>query len=112
MARLADIRRFALALPGASETSYGGARFGVGRKAFVHYWAKEDDYLFKLPRARQDILFEVRPEIFRPYRSGAMVWSWVAVPKLARAEAQLLVTQAWTTVAPRGLSRPYLDGAR
>lgn len=108
MAMLADIRCAALALPGASETAYGGARFGVGKKAFVHYWAKEDGYVFKLPRARMDMLFEVQPDVFRPYRSGAMLWSWVEVGKLTRGEAAALVTEAWTTIVPRSVSAPYL----
>lgn len=108
MATLADIRRAALALPGASETAYGGARFGVGTKAFVHYYAKEDGYIFKLTHAHMEMLFEVRPDVFRPYRSGLMLWSWVEVPKLTRAEAKALVTEAWTTVVPKTVSAPYL----
>ncbi len=112
MATLADIRRFALALPGAVEIAYGGARFAVGKKAFVHYWAQEDGFIFKLPHAHQELLFEVRPETFRPYQSGAMRWSWVDVAQLDRGEAKSLVTEAWSTLVPKKLSAALLAGAK
>jgi hypothetical protein len=108
MATLADIRRVALSLPGASEGDYGGPRFQVGKKAFAHYWVRDDAWIFKLPHARQELLFEVRPETFRPFRAGAMVWSYVDVPALSKAEARLLATEAWSTIVPKKVSAPIL----
>lgn len=106
MATAADIRRAALTLPQAREIpTHHGAWFNVGKKTFVLYWAKEKRWIFKLPKPRQEFLFEVRPDTFTPYRAGAMLWSYVDIAKLDRAEAKQLVTEAWSTVVPKKLSR-------
>lgn len=109
MATLADIRRTALALPGAVELdSHGGAWFNVGKKTFVLYWAKDERWIFKLPKPRQELLFEARPDVFQPFRAGAMVWSYVAIEELTRAEVTSLVTDAWTTIVPKKVARAHL----
>jgi hypothetical protein len=106
MATLADIRKAALKLPGAHEVSwYGAPGFNVGKKTFVCHWGRERRWIFKLPKPRQEFLFEVRPEVFQPYRAGAMFWSYVDIAALARKEAAALVQEAWTTVAPKALQR-------
>lgn len=112
MATLAQIREAALSLPGASEGDYGGPRFQVGKRAFIHYWARDDAWIFKLPHARQELLFEVRPEMFRPFRAGAMLWSYVDVAALARPEARRLTTEAWSTIVPKKVSAPVLAALR
>lgn len=104
MATPADFRRAALALPEAHEVQdRHGLWFNVGKKTFVVCWG--DRWVFKLPKARQEFLFEVRPETFTPFRAGAMLWSYVDIAKLDRAEAKQLVTEAWTTIVPKKLSR-------
>jgi len=108
---MSDIRKVALALPGARESPYAGVNFKVGKKSFVTWWAKTDQWIFKLPHAHQDILFEVRPEIFQPYRCGAMLWSFVDVPALAPKDARALVVEAWTTIVPKRVSKAYFEGA-
>lgn len=106
MATKADIRRAALALPETSEVlTASGAWFNVGRKTFVLFWTPEQRWIFKLPKPRQEFLFEVRPEVFTPYRAGALLWAYVDIAVLSRTEAKQLVTEAWTTVAPKRLSR-------
>ena len=73
MATEADIRRAALALPGAVELqSHGGSWLNFGKKTFVHTWAKDGRWIFKLPKPRQELLFEARPDVFQPYRAGGM----------------------------------------
>jgi len=101
--KAAFIRRVALSLPGASETWYKGPRFGVGRKAFVHGWDGEALWLFKLPHHQEMMLFETRPDIFTPMRSGLMLWCYADVRKLGSAELRDLVIAAWRTVAPKKL---------
>jgi hypothetical protein len=109
MATLADIRRAALALPGAVELdSHGGSWFNVGKKTFVLYWAKDGRWIFKLPKPRQELLFEARPDVFQPFRAGAMVWSYVAIEELTRAEIASLVTDAWTTIVPKKAAKAHL----
>lgn len=112
MATLADIRKAALALPGAREVEwYGQPGFNVGKKTFVCAWGKEQRWIFKLPKPQQEMLFEVRPEVFAPFRSGAMLWSYVEIAALTRAEAATYVTAAWTEVVPKKVSRAHLgDG--
>lgn len=114
MAALVDIRKVALSLPGAVEVSwYGAPGFNVGKKTFVCAWAgAEKRWIFKLPQPRQDFLFEVRPEVFAPYRAGAMRWSYVEIGALTKAETKQLVTEAWTTIVPKKISKPFLDAAR
>lgn len=97
----AFIRRIALSLPGASETFYKGPRFGVGKKAFVHGWAGETLWLFKLPHHQEMMLFDTRPETFTPMRSGPMLWCYVRVTNLDAQELRDLVVAAWRTVAPK-----------
>ena len=111
MTTLEDIRRIALALPGAIEVDYRGNWFQVGKKAFVLYSATDDCWIFKLPHARQELLFEARPEVFRPYRAGALRWSYVDVDALTLAEAEDYVTDAWTTIVPKKVSGAYLARA-
>ncbi len=109
MATLADIRRAALALPGAVEIeSHGGSWFNVGKKTFVLYWGPHQRWIFKLPKPRQELLFEARPEVFQPYRAGAMVWSYVAIEELTREEVASFVTDAWTTIVSKKIARAHM----
>ena len=111
MATLPDIRHAALALPGAVELeSHGGSWFNVGKKTFVLYGAKDSRWIFKLPKPRQELLFEARPDVFQPYRAGGMVWIYVAIEELTKAEVESLVTDAWTTIVPKKVWGPYLAG--
>ena len=103
----AFIRRIALSLPGASETYYKGPRFGVGKKAFVHGWTGETLWLFKLPHHQEMMLFDTRPEIFTPMRSGLMLWCYADVRKLDAAELRDLIVAAWRTVAPKKIQAQY-----
>jgi len=111
MATLADVRKIALALPGAVELNdHDGNWFNVGTKTFVVYGFPSKRWLFKLPKPRQELLFEARPEIFEPYRAGAMLWSYVDIAQLTRAEVVDFVTDAWTTIVPRKVAHAYLAG--
>ena len=111
MATLADVRKVALALPGAVELeSHGGSWFNVGKKTFVLYGFPTRRWIFKLPKPRQELLFEARPDVFQPYRAGAIVWSYVDITQLSRAEVADFVIDAWATIVPRKVSQAYLSG--
>ena len=102
-----DIRRAALPLPGARELDWlGQPAFQVGSKGFVHVW--KGGIFMKLESNHQELLFEARPEIFRPMIAGAMRWSWVEIDALDADELAELVLEAWTQVVPKKVSRPYL----
>ena len=110
MATLVDIRRIALALPGAVELQdHGGNWFNVGKKTFVLYGFPSARWLFKLPKPRQELLFEARPDVFQPYRAGAMLWSYVDVDALEVDEVNSLVTDAWTTIVPKKVAKEHLS---
>ncbi len=109
MATLADIRRAALALPGAHEVAwYGAPGFNVGKKTFVCAWGRDQSWIFKLSKPHQELLFEVRPDVFKPFRTGTMLWSHVEIAKITRTEAKALVEEAWTQIVPKKVARAYL----
>ncbi|HEY2070627.1 MAG TPA: hypothetical protein VGG48_13810 [Rhizomicrobium sp.] len=109
MARFAQLRKFGLALPGATEALYRGEPWlVVGKKTFALRYEKTKA-IMKLDRHHQDMLFEVRPEIFTPCRVGVGgVWSYVEITKLKPAELEALVIEAWAQVVPKKISRELL----
>jgi hypothetical protein len=109
MARLSDIRKAALALPGVNETHWKGPIFRYGKKGFIYNFADEGRWLFKLPHTHQELLWEVRPEVYSRFTAGAMIWTWVKIEELPVKELRPLVIEAWEMVAPKKVSRPYLE---
>lgn len=113
MATIEDVRRIALALPGAQELQdHGGNWFNVGKKTFVLFGFPSARWIFKLPKPRQELLFEARPDVFQPFRMGAMLWSYVDVDALEADEIKSLVTDCWSEVAPRKVVKAYLTPDR
>ena len=110
MATIEDVRRIALALPGAVELQdHGGNWFNVGKKTFVLFGFPSARWIFKLPKPRQELLIEARPDVFHPFRMGAMLWSYVDVDALEVDEIKSLVTDAWTTIVSKKVAREYLE---
>ncbi|WP_293903932.1 MmcQ/YjbR family DNA-binding protein [Phenylobacterium sp.] len=102
-----DLRRLAVALPGAEELTYRGEPwFNVGRKTFA--LGQRDRTILKLERGHQDFLFEVRPDTFQKFTFGPNVWSYVVLEDLDEAELADLVREAWAMVVPKRISRPVL----
>jgi hypothetical protein len=111
MASLDDLRRAAVALPGVvGGDVLGEVAFKVGRKGFVHVW--RGGVCMKLDKYRQELLFEARPDVFKPMIAGAMRWSWVDIAALDAAEIGELVFEAWMQVAPKQLSRTFAADPR
>ena len=103
--KYAAIKRMALALPGVKEQGHRhGPWFVVGKKAFALYWDKEELWILKLLKHQVMMLIDVRPEVFKPMKSGSMLWIYVDVEKLDRAELRDYLTAAWRTVAPRNVA--------
>ncbi len=110
MATLDDLARLALALPAAQvEDHFGGPSYNVGGRAFALHWRPDDRTIFRLPPHRQELLFEIRPEVFAPVKVGRGVWSYVALDALDLAELEDLIIEAWRGVVPKRLSRA-MDG--
>ena len=109
MASLDELRRAALALPGAEEVGYRGeAWFNVGRKTFA--LTSGERAILKLERGHQELLFEIRPETFRPVPVATVRWSSVAVADLDAEELRALLIEAWSQIVPKKVSRPFLAG--
>ena len=104
------LRKQALQLPRVEEGVHrGGPAFRVGGKAFALWWAEGQRTIMKLPPSHQHFLFEVNPEAFQPCKVGVGTWSFVELGLLKNAEVDKLVTEAWSTVVPKKLSKPILE---
>ena len=108
MATWDDFVAAGLALPGVREASHMGEPcLKIGKKGLAHLWGRR--VLMKLDRGRQELLFEARPQIFSPFQSGAMRWSWIEIDALEREEVAGLVWEAWVGLVPRKTSRRYAE---
>jgi hypothetical protein len=104
--KYATIKSIALGFPGAQEIVFHGwPWFNVGKKTFALYSEKDKSWIFKLPHHQQMMLFDARPETFRPMTAGRMIWSFIRVENLDRAEMRDLLEAAWRMVAPKILQR-------
>lgn len=100
----------ALALPGVQEIDWHGEPFfQVGPKTLVCGVAGE--IVMKLSPSHQELLFEARPDVFRPFVTGAMRWAFVDIGALNTDEASELVREAWTQIVPKKILGAYFDAA-
>ena len=106
MATWDDIRAAAMALPDVREVEWHGEPwFQVGSKGFVV--GSGGRVIMKLDRGHQELLFEVRPDVFSPMVVGRLRWSWVETDALEVDELAELVREAWTCVVPKKVSRAF-----
>ena len=97
-------------MPGAEEVAYRGEPwFNVGTKSFA--LQSGGRIIFKLDKGHQELLFEIRPDTFAPFRFGPNTWSYVDLATLDEPELTDLLREAWTRVVPKTVSRAYLAGA-
>jgi hypothetical protein len=105
------LKRIAGRLPGFEERRpFGDPWFNAGSKSFALFWMPEGQWVFKLPKPQQMMLFDARPEIFSPMRTGRMVWSYVDVEQLDTTELRDLLEAAWREVTPKSLQRKFYSG--
>jgi len=110
-ASVEDLRRLALALPGAHEVTYkGDPWFNVGKKTFALNIRGRT--ILKLERQHQEFLFEVRPDVFSKCPVATSYWSYVELDRLDDGELADLVLEAWSQIVPKKVSRPYLAASR
>ena|ERR1700744_6371479 len=103
MTTAAAVRKLALALDGVEEKShFGTPSFRVNGKMFVE--AGEPEGIFKLSKVHQEILFETRPETFRPAIWGAIRWARIVLENVDAQEIEALVREAYdeVTIKPAG----------
>jgi hypothetical protein len=106
--KLALIRKIALSFPQAWENEfYGAPWFQIGKSSFALWSPRDREWIFKLPHAQEMMLFDARPETFRPMRAGRLLWSFVKVENLDTAELRDLLEAAWRMVAPKKLQATF-----
>jgi hypothetical protein len=106
--RYAAIRKIALSFPQAIEVKFHGEPwFQIGKSSFALYSPREESWIFKLPKPQQMMLFDARPETFRPMRAGKLVWSYVAVDNLDARELRDLLLAAWREIASTKLKKEF-----
>ena len=78
----------------------------MGKKTFACHFG--DRTILKLDKPHQELLFEIRPETFSRCKVGTNYWSFVVLDHLDDAELATLVLEAWGSIVPRKVSKPYL----
>ena len=82
----------------------------MGKKTFACDFGGRT--ILKLDKGHQELLFEIRPEVFSKCRVGTGYWSYVALDQLDEAELADLVLEAWASIVPKKISRPVLAAAK
>ena len=100
-----DLRAAALALPETEEKDHFGApSFRVNGKIFAQIAVRDGaKAIFRLPRGRRELLWEVRPEVFTPCVWGKSVSCYAALEGVEPDELAELVRSSWAEVAPKRL---------
>jgi predicted DNA-binding protein (MmcQ/YjbR family) len=105
MTTAAEVRKLALAMAGVEEKShFGTPSFRVNGKMFVE--AGPDEGIFKLSKIHQEILFETRPETFRPAIWGAIRWARIVLKNVGKHEIEGLVREAYDEVTVKPARKP------
>jgi len=98
--RCADVHRLAGALDGVEEKShFGSPSFRFGGRIFIQTSTEKNEAIFKLSPVHQEILFETRPDAFRPEAWGAIRWTRIFLDRVPRGELEALVQEAYDQVA-------------
>jgi hypothetical protein len=109
----ADVRRLALALPGAEEgTSYGTPAFKVRGKLFARLREDGESLVVRVDFAQRETLMEADPKTFyitEHYRDHPMMLVGISVVR--PDELRELLAQSWRSVAPKTLLAGLAIGA-
>jgi hypothetical protein len=98
----ADLRKFALALPGVEEKShFGTPDFRRGGRIFVQLSDKKNEAILKLLPAHQEMLFEASPQAFKPEIWGKLRWTRAMLSKITKDDLKALVREAYDNVGAK-----------
>ena len=107
MAKGADVRKLALALDGVEEKGhFGSPSFRANGRIFIQVGEESNEAIFKLSPVHQEILFETRPEAFKPEIWGAIRWTCIVLDHIAPDELKSLVREAYDQVAGKAAKKP------
>jgi hypothetical protein len=107
------VRKFCLALPGASEKlSHDEPTFFVAKRAFVmfannHHSDGHTAIWIPAPAGAQATMIAEAPEIyFKPPYVGVKGWIGVELPRVSDEILSSLIHRAWQLTAPKAMLRP------
>jgi hypothetical protein len=110
MVSLADVRRFAIKLPLATEAFVGGrVKFRVGRIVWLAFSRDESVMGFAFPKEEREWLVGGSPDKFMLPAASDMRYHWVLVCLAAIDEVEMreLVLDAWRMVVPKRVAAAY-----
>jgi predicted DNA-binding protein (MmcQ/YjbR family) len=94
-----EIRKLALALPDVEEKShFGSPSFRFGGRIFIQIGDRKKEAIFKLSPMHQEVLFDTRPDAFKPEIWGSIRWSRLLLDHIATDELPELVREAYEQV--------------
>ncbi len=110
VARLADVRRYAMTLPRTTEGLVAGrVKFRVGRIVYLAFSRDETVMGFAFPKEERDWLVGGTPEKFMQPSASDLRYHWVLVRMAAIDETEMreLVLDAWRMVVPKRVAAAY-----
>lgn len=110
VARLDDVRRFAMTLPRTTEGLVAGrVKFRVGRIVYLAFSRDETVMGFAFPKVERDWLVGGTPEKFMQPSASDLRYHWVLVRMAAIDETEMreLVLDAWRMVIPKRVAAAY-----
>jgi hypothetical protein len=114
MVTLADVRRFAEALPRSYEARVGGrVKFRVGRIVYLAFSRDEKVMGFAFPKEQRDWLVGGSPDKFMQPAKSDLRYHWVDVrlASIGENEMRELVLDAWRMVVPKAVAAAYRESA-
>jgi hypothetical protein len=110
MVAIADVRRFAMALPRTTEGLVAGrVKFRVGRIVYVAFSRDEAVMGFGFPKEERDWLVGGAPDKFMQPGLADLRYNWVLVRLAAIDENEMreFVLDAWRMVVPKRVAAAY-----
>src|SRR5258708_5663267 len=113
MVTVADVRQFAMTLPGSYEALVGGrVKFRVGRIVYLSFSRDETVMGFGFPKDERDWLVGGSPDKFKQPDKSNLPYPWVLVRMAAIDETEMreLVLDAWRMVVPKRVAAAFGGG--
>ena len=110
MVTVAEVRRFAAALPRSYEALVGGrVKFRVGRIVYVSFSRDESVMGFAFPKEQRDWLVGGTPDKFMQPDRSDLRYNWVLVrlASIDEGEMRELVLDAWRMVVPKSVAAAH-----